>query len=226
MSTRATQFDAETGRSLARTTTQQWLRSEGRHESREGRGSHKSRSGTSEAEPTEVNISHKKAHGKTSEKAQSLKISKARIHAASAAGGESSSKTLDYVPSAEFSGGRSTQDYSFKAASNHYASMHKGDSERTKFMDNIPGIPASEQLAQRGDRASRTAFPPPSVCNYGPNVAYPMNLCSSDFKALPRDSNNTSDLVFHKSPANRLAKGARGKGQAETEMQWNAAQRK
>lgn len=224
MSTRATQFDTETGRSLARTTTQQRLRSEGRHESREGRGSHKSRSVTSEAEPTEVNISNKKAHGKTSEKAQSLKISKARIHAASAADGENSSKTLDYVPSVEFSGGRSTQDYSSKSAANLYANMHKGDSERTKFMDNIPGIPASEQLAQRGDRASRTVFPPPSVCNYGQNVAYPMNLCSSDLKALPRDSNNTTDLVFHKSPANRLARGARGKGQAETEMQWNAAQ--
>lgn len=223
MSTRTTQFDAETGRSLARSTTQQRSRSEGRHEGREGRGVHRSRSGANEAEPTEVGALHKKAHGKTSEKAQSLKISKARIHAASAKGSESLPQTLDYVSPAQYPASRNTQDYSPKAPSNPYASKHTADLERTKFMDNIPGIPASEQLAQRGDRAGRTPFPPPSVYNYGQNVAYPSAL-SSDLKAFPRDSNNTTDSVFHKSPANRHAKGLRGKRQGETEMQWNATQ--
>ena len=222
MSTRTTQFDVETGRSLTRSTAQQRSRSEGRYEGREGRTAHRSRSGTSEPEPTEVSTSHKKAHGKTSEKAQSLKISKARIHAASAKG-ESSPQTLDYASSGQYPASRNTQDYSPKAPSNLYASKHMADLERTKFMDNIPGIPASEQLAQRGDRAGRTPFPPPSVYNYGQNVAYPSAL-SSDLKAFPRDSNNTTDPVFHKSPANRHAKGLRGKRQEETDMQWNATQ--
>lgn len=223
MSARITQFDAETGRSLARTATQPRSRSEGRYEGREGRGSHRSRSGINDAEPAEVSLSHKKAHGKASEKAQSLKISKARIHAASAISGESSRQSLEYVSSAQDPASRNTQNFSPKATSNLYASLHMADSERTKFMDNIPGIPASEQLAQRGDRAGRAAFPPPSGCNYGQNVAYPMNP-SSDVKGLSRDSNDTTDLVFHKSPANRHAKGLRVKGQAETEMQWNVTQ--
>ena len=219
MSARTTQFDAETGRSLPRNATQPRSRSEGRHESsREGRGTHRSRSGANDVEPTEVSISHKKAHGKMSEKAQLLKISKARAHAASAVSGDSSPQSLEYVSASNHPSSRNTQDFSPKAPSNLYASMHMADSERTKFMDNIPGIPASEQLGpQRGDRAGLTAFPPSSVSKYGQNVAYP----SSDLKSLPRDSNNTTDLVFHKSPANRHVKGLRVKGQAETEMQWN-----
>ena len=179
--------------------------------------------GPSDVEPTEVGISHKKAYGKTSEKAQ-LKISKARTHGShvsSSAVSESSPQSLDYV--SPHLSGRNTQDYSPKSSSNLYAST-AADSERTKFMDNIPGIPANEQLTQRGDRAGRTLFPPPSVSNYGQNVTYPTGQLSSDVKSLPRDTNNTSDLVFCKAPTNRHSKAARVKGQAETEMQWNATQ--
>ena len=223
MSSRPTQFDAETGRSGTRSAIQARSRNEGRHESsREGRGSHRARIGTSDVEPTEVGISHKKAYGKTSEKAQ-LRISKARTHGShvsSSTLNESSQQSLDYVP--PHLSGRSAQDYSPKASSSLYASTG-ADSERTKFMDNIPGIPANEQLTQRGDRAGRTLFPPPSVSNYGHNVTYPTGL-SSDVKSLPRDPNNTSDLVFSKAPTNRHAKSSRVKGQAETEMQWNATQ--
>ena len=222
MSTRTAQFDAETGRSVPPSATQARSRSERRHEgSREGRGAHRSRMGASEVEPTEVSISHKKAYGKMSEKAQ-LKISKARTHVgqvSSSAVSESSQPSLDYVTPHL---ARSTQDYSPKSSSSHYASA-TADSERTKFMDNIPGIPASEQLTQRGDRASRTLFPPPSVSNYGQNATYPTGL-SSDVKSLPRDTINTSDLVFCKAPTNRHSKAVRVKSQAETEMQWNATQ--
>lgn len=223
MSTRPAQFDAETGRSVQPSATQARSRSEKRHEgSREGRGAHRARMGASEVEPTEVGISHKKAYGKTSEKAQ-LKISKARSHGShvsSSAVSESSQPSLDYVSS--HLSARNTQDYSPKSSSSLYAST-TADSERTKFMDNIPGIPASEQLTQRGDRAGRTLFPPPSVSNYGQNVTYPTGL-SSDVKSLPKDTNNTSDLVFCKAPTNRHSKSVRVKGQAETEMQWNATQ--
>lgn len=177
--------------------------------------------GTAEVEPTEVGISHKKAYGKTSEKTQ-LKISKARTHGShvsSSAVSESSQPTLDYV--SPHLSGRNTQDYSPKTSSSLYTTA---DSERTKFMDNIPGIPANEQLTQRvGDRAGRTLFPPPSASNYGQNVAYPAVLLS-DVKGLSRDPNNTSDLVFCKAPTNRHPKTVRGKSQAETEMQWNATQ--
>ena len=173
-------------------------------------------------EPTEVSISHKKAYGKTSEKAQ-LKISKARSHVShvsSSAVSESSQPSLDYVT--PHLSGRNTQDYSPKSTSSLYACT-TADSERAKFTDNIPGIPASEQLTQRGDRAGRTLFPPPSVSNYGQNVTYPSGL-SSDVKGLPRDTINTSDLVFCKAPTNRHSKSVRGKSQVETEMQWNATQ--
>lgn len=225
MSARITHFDAETMRSLARNAPQPRSRSEGRYDgSREARGAHRSRSGANDVEPTEVSISHKKAHGKISEKAQLLKISKARAHAASAIGSESSPHSLDYVPSPQQPVSRNTQDYSPKASSNLYASMHMADSERKKFMDNIPGIPVNEQLAtQRGDRPGWSAFPPPSVSTYGQNVAYSTSL-PSDLKSVPRDSNNTTELVFHKSSSNRHTKGLRLKGHAETEMQWNVAQ--
>ena len=222
MSARTTQFDSETGRSLARSSSQPRSRSsEGRHEPREGRGAHRSRA--TDVEPTEVSSSQKKTHGKTSEKAQLLKISKARIHAASAISGDNSPQSLEYVSSAQHSAPRNTQDYSSQATSNLYGSMHMADSERTKFMDNIPGIPSNEQLAQRGDRTGRPVFPPPSGSSYGQNVAFPTSL-SSELKALPRDANNTTDLVFHKSPANRHAKSLRAKGHSETEMQWNVSQ--
>ena len=221
MSTRAAQFDAETGRSVPPNATQARSRSERRYEG--SRGAHRARTGASEVEPTEVSISHKKAYGKTSEKAQ-LKISKARTHGShvsSSAVSESSHPSLDYVT--PHLSGRSIQDYSPKSSSSLYAST-TADSERTKFMDNIPGIPASEQFTpQRGDRASRTPFPPPSVSNYGQNATYPTGL-SSDVKSLPRDTINTSDLVFCKAPTNRHSKSVRVKGQAETEMQWNATQ--
>ena len=225
MSARTTHFDAETVRSLARNAPQPRSRSEGRYDgSRDARGAHRFRSGANDVEPTEVSISHKKAHGKISEKAQSLKISKARAHAASAIGSESSPHSLDYVSSPQQTLSRNTQDYSPKASSNLYASMHMADSERKKFMDNIPGIPVNEQLAtQRGDRPGWSAFPPPSVSKYGQNVAYSTSL-PSDLKSLPRDSNNTTELVFHKSSANRHTKGLRLKGHAETEMQWNVTQ--
>lgn len=224
MSTRPAQFDAETARSVPQSATQARSRGERRHEgSRDGRGAHRARMGPSDVEPTEVGISHKKAYGKTSEKAQ-LKISKARTHGShvsSSAVSESSPQSLDYV--SPHLSGRSTQDYSPKLSSSLYNSTVT-DSERTKFMDNIPGIPANEQLAQRGDRAGRTLFPPPSVSNYGQNVTYSTGL-SSDVKSLPRDTNNTTDLVFCKAPSNRHAKAARVKGQAETEnMQRNATQ--
>ena len=223
MSTRPAQFDAETARSVPQSATQARSRGERRHEgSRDGRGAHRARMGPSDVEPTEVGISHKKAYGKTSEKAQ-LKISKARTHGShvsSSAVSESSPQSLDYV--SPHLSGRSTQDYSPKSSSSLYASTVT-DSERTKFMDNIPGIPVNEQLAQRGDRAGRTLFPPPSASNYGQNVTYSTGL-SSDVKSLPRDTNNTTDLVFCKAPSNRHAKAARVKGQAETEMQWNATQ--
>ena len=225
MSARTTHFDTETVRPLARNAPQPRSRSEGRYDgSRETRGAHRSRTGANDVEPTEVSISHKKAHGKISEKAQSLKISKARAHAASAIGSESSPHSLDYVSSPQQPLSRNTQDYSPKASSNLYASMHMADSERKKFMDNIPGIPVNEQLAtQRGDRPGWSAFPPPSVSKYGQNVAYSTSL-PSDLKSLPRDSNNTTELVFHKSSANRHTKGLRLKGHAETEMQWNVTQ--
>lgn len=223
MSTRPAQFDAETGRSVPPSATQARSRSERRHEgSREGRGAHRARMGASEVEPTEVSISHKKAYGKTSEKAQ-LKISKARTHGShvsSSAVSEGPQPSLDYVT--PHLSGRNTQDYSPKSSSSLYAGT-TADSERTKFMDNIPGIPASEQLTQRGDRAGRTLFPPPSVSNYGQNATYPTGL-SSDVKGLPRDTINNSDLVFCKAPTNRHSKSVRVKGQAETEMQWNATQ--
>ena len=223
MSARAAQFDAETGRSVPLSATQPRSRGERRHEgSREGRGAHRARMGASEVEPTEVSISHKKAYGKTSEKAQ-LKISKARTHgshASSSAVSESPQPSLDYVT--PHLSARNTQDYSTKSSSSLYAGT-TADSERTKFMDNIPGIPASEQLTQRGDRAGRTLFPPPSVSNYGQNATYPTGL-SSDVKSLPRDTSNTSDLVFCKAPTNRHSKSVRVKDQAETEMQWNATQ--
>ena len=221
MSSRTTQFDAETGRPGARSASQTRSRTEGRYEnSREGRGSHRALIGTSDVEPTEVGISHKKAYGKTSEKTQ-LRISKARTHGShvpTSTLNESSQQTVDYV--APLLSGRSTQDHSLKSSSSPYASS---GAERTKFMDNIPGIPANEQLTQRVDRAGRTLFPPPSVSNYGQNVSYPPGL-SSDVKSLSRDPNNTSDLVFSKAPTNRHSKSARIKSQEETEMQWNATQ--
>lgn len=223
MSSRTAQFDAETVRSVPSSAPVTRSRSERRHEgNREGRGAHRARMGASEVEPTEVSISHKKAYGKTSEKAQ-LKISKARAHGSHVSGSavsESPQSSLDYVT--PHLSGRNTQDYSPKSSSSLYSST-TADSERTKFMDNIPGIPASEQLTQRGDRAGRTLFPPPSVSNYGQNATYPTGL-SSDVKSLPRDTVNTSDLVFCKAPANRHSKSVRVKGQAETEMQWNATQ--
>ena len=144
MSSRATQFDAETGRPGARSASQTRSRTEGRYEnSREGRGSHRALIGTSDVEPTEVGISHKKAYGKTSEKTQ-LRISKARTHGShvpTSTLNESSQQTVDYV--APLLSGRSTQDHSLKSSSSPYASS---GAERTKFMDNIPGIPANEQL--------------------------------------------------------------------------------
>ena len=223
MSSRTAQFDAETARSVPPSAPLSRSRSERRHEgSREGRGAHRTRMGANEVEPTEVNISHKKVYGKTTEKAQ-LKISKARTHGSHVSGSavsESPQPSLDYVT--PHLSGRNTQDYSPKSSSSLYSSA-TADSERTKFMDNIPGIPASEQLTQRGDRAGRTLFPPPSVSHYGQNASYPTGL-SSDVKSLPRDTINTSDLVFCKAPTNRHSKSARVKGQAETEMQWNATQ--
>ena len=225
MSTRAAKFDAEASRSLPRNTTQQQgSRSEGRLEGREERVSNRSRVGTIEAEPTEVNVSHKKAQGKTNENGgQSLKISKGRVHAAAATSGENSLKTPEYAPSAPYGSSRNTQDYSCKASSNPYTSMQKPDSERTKFMDNIPGISAAtEQSSPGGDFISRTVFPPPSVGNYRQNVAY-HSTPSSDIKPMPRDSNNTTDLILHKPSANRHTAEARGRIQAETEMQWNTS---
>ena len=223
MSSRTAQFDAETARSVPPSAPVSRSRSERRHEgNREGRGAHRARMGASDVEPTEVSISHKKAYGKTSEKAQ-LKISKARSHGSHVSGSavsESPQPSLDYVT--PHLSGRNTQDYSPKSSSSLYAST-TADSERTKFMDNIPGIPASEQSTQRGDRAGRTLFPPPSVSNYGQNATYPTGL-SSDVKSLPRDTINTGDLVFHKAPTNRHSKSVRVRGQAETEMQWNASQ--
>lgn len=222
MSTRAVQFDSEASRSLPRNATQQDSRCE-RREGREGRESNRSRGRTSEAEPTEVSVSHKKAHGKSSEKGiQSSQISKARVHSASAKSGENSLQTLEYAPSTQYTSSGNTQDHSSKASSSLYASMHTTELGRTKFMGNIPGIPAaSEQSSQRGDFAGCTLFPPPSVCKYGQNVAYPTSS-SSDFKPMPQDSIDTTDLIFHKSSANRYATGARNKSQADTKMQWNA----
>lgn len=225
MSTRAAKFDVEASRSLARNTTQPLgARSEGRLEVREERVSNRSRIGTTEAEPTEVNISLKKAFGKTNENgSQSVKISKGRVHVASATGGESSQQTPEYAPSAPYGSSKNTQDYSCQASSNLYTSMQKPGSERNKFMDNIPGIPAAtEQSSPRGDFIGRTVFPPPSVGNYGQNVAYP-STPSSDIKPMPLDSNDTTDLIFHKPSANRHTAEARGRIQAETEMQWNAS---
>ena len=142
MSTRAAKFDVEASRSLGRNTTQPLgARSEGRLEVREERVSNRSRIGTIEAEPTEVNISLKKAFGKTNENgSQSVKISKGRVHAASATGGESSQQTPEYAPSAPYGSSKNTQDYSCQASSNLYTSMQKPALERNKFMDNIPGI--------------------------------------------------------------------------------------
>ena len=225
MSTRAAKFDVEASRPLARNTTQPLCsRSEGRLEVREERLSNRSRVGTIEAEPTEVNISLIKAFGKTNENgSQSVKISKGRVHAASATGGESSQQTAEYAPSAPYGSSKNTQDYSCKASSNLYTSMQKPASERNKFMDNIPGIPAAtEQSSPRGDFIGRTVFPPPSVGNYGQNVTYP-STPSSDIKPMPPDSNDTTDLIFHNPSTNRHNAEARGRIQAETEMQWNAS---
>ena len=225
MSVSVTHFDADTGRSSSGNATQACFTSEGRHE---GRITHKSRSGVSDVEPTEVGLSHKIAHGKTNDRTQ-LKLSKVRSHVASARN-DGSPQTLEYVSShshtQDVAGSRKMRpetDYSVKPTSDLCAS--KADSRRSKFMANIPGIPvlaANEQLlAQRGDRAGHTTFPPTSVTNCGQHFPYSLSS-SSDVKASSRNSNKTGDSVAYKQSANRFPKASRVKGQTEVEMQWNA----